>query len=145
MLDTMTSYENLDAFRQAHPGVPVAGDGFFTHQTREQLQKIIDQTLTSLKKKRELTGPRAAVAAADALLKQASSAQQHQQVMVRWGVHQPAATGARGGGVATTPVQHFTVKDPAGGNDWHLTLDKNLQTILELSHSAGAVVRVANV
>ena len=71
MLKTHGDYEKTAVFQEAHPLVAVNGDGFFDHQTKEDLQHIVDQTLKSLKSKRELTGGNPALrTAAMTLLKQ---------------------------------------------------------------------------
>jgi hypothetical protein len=145
MLATHANYQKLAPFRVAHPGVAVDGDGFFTAQTRDELQAIIDQTLTSLKKKRELTGARAgARTAANTMLRQAGTADTVNVVTVRWGMHQDNAGPARGSSGATTWLRHFTVIDPAGGNDWHIYCDDAMNTIMYLSQNAGVFVKVDN-
>src|SRR5436190_2254393 len=112
MLKTRANYQKLAEFRTAHPAVVVPGDGFFSNKTQAELQEIVDQTLTSLKKKREVTGPvgqAAAIAAAEALLKAAGTADKAHTVYVRWGIHQAVAGVARGGGAIT--MNHFSVED----------------------------------
>jgi hypothetical protein len=146
MLKTRADYQKLATFRDAHPTVLVPGDGFFSTKTGAELQEIVDQTLTSLKKKREITGPPGqglAIAAAEALLKAAGSADTTHTVHVRWGIHQAVAGVARGGGVIT--MNHFSVEDPNGGNDWHLYVDKGESTIIELTQTATVVLRIGNV
>jgi len=147
MLATHANYQKLAPFKQAHPAVAVNGDGFFTHQTRDQLQAIIDQTLASLKSKRMLSGATAAVrTAAETMLKQAGSKDQNHVVTVTWGMHQDNQGPARGGGNNnTTWLRHFTVADPGGGNDWHVYCDDNMNTIMSLSQNAGVYVMVENV
>lgn len=143
MLTTHADYQKIAKFRQTHPTVDVPGDGFFTNLTADQLQKIIDQTLASLKTRRYITGGNnAACTAAGTLLKQAGSADTKNTVWVTWGLHQDTATTARGGG--STATRHFTVRDPAGGNEWHLYTDSNQQTIIEMSQSAAGVLKIAN-
>jgi hypothetical protein len=145
MLKTRPNYQKLASFRQAHPAVVVPGDGFFSNKTQAELQEIIDQTLTSLKKKREITGPvgqAAAIAAAEALLKAAGSADKAHTVYVRWGIHQAVAGVARGGGAIT--MNHFSVEDPGGGNDWHLYVDKGEATIIEMTQNPAVVMRIEN-
>jgi hypothetical protein len=145
MLATHGNYERLTPFRVAHPTVAVNGDGFFTHQTRDELQAIIDQTLVSLKKKRVLTGGTAALrTAAMTVLRQAGSTDNVNVVTVTWGLHQGQYGPARGSGGATW-LLHFTVTDPGGGNDWHLYVDDGLNTITSLSQGPGVFVMVDNV
>ena len=145
MLATHANYEKLAPFRLAHPMVVVPGDGFFTHQTREELQTIIDQTVKSLKTKRELTGATLPVRnAAMAMLKQAASSDTVNVVTVTWGMHQDQAGPARGTG-GNTWLRHFTVADPGGGNDWHLYCDDGMNTVMYLSQNAGVFVKVDNV
>jgi hypothetical protein len=146
MLKTRASYQKLDVFRQQHPLVTVPGDGFFTTLSGEELQQIVDQTLTSLKKKRVITGGTVgARAAALALLKRAGSADTTNAVYVTWGLHQDTWGTARGGGGTITATRHFTVEDPGGGNDWHLYTDSSQQTILEMSQTAGVFLQISNV
>jgi hypothetical protein len=143
MLKTSANYQKLAQFRLAHPLVAVPGDGFFTNKTQSELQKIVDQTLDSLKKKREIQGgTRLLRDQAQALLKAAGS-KQEDVVTVRWGIHQDTAGMARGGGAST--FRHFTVVDPNGGNDWHLYADAGLKTIIEMSQAVGVGVQIANV
>lgn len=144
MLKTRPNYQKLAVFREQHPTVAAPGDGFFVNSTTEELQEIIDQTLASLKKKRTFTGGNAAArAAAEALLKQAGSADKIHTVWVTWGLHQDTWGAARGG--AVTATRHFTAEDPAGGNDWHLYTDSGQNTIIEMSQTAGVFVQIANV
>lgn len=146
MLATHANYEKLAPFRQAHPLVVVPGDGFFTHQTKDELQEIVDQTVKSLKYKRELTGATAGVrTAAETVLKQAASADTGHTVTVTWGMHQDTQGPARGDSGGQTWLRHFTVRDPGGGNDWHLYCDDGMNTIMHLSQNAGVFVKVENV
>lgn len=146
MLKTRANYQKLAVFREAHPTVVVPGDGFFTNKTAAELQEIIDQTLTSLKKKRVISGGNgAARTAAETLLKWLGSADTTHNVYVRWGIHQDTWGVARGGGVIIS-TQHFTVEDPAApaGNDWHLYIDSGEKTIIEMSQNAGVFLQIAN-
>ncbi len=143
MLKANANYQKLSAFRDAHPAVNVPGDGFFSNKTIEELQAIVDQTLVSLKKKREISGGNGALRLAAAnLLKQAGSDDAANTVVVVWGIHQATAGAARGGGATT--LYHFTVNDPAGLNDWHLYVDSGEKTIVEMSQGGGAFVQISN-
>ncbi|GAA4604505.1 hypothetical protein BJY16_005032 [Actinoplanes octamycinicus] len=145
MLKTRTTYRSLESFRKAHPLVTVPGDGFFANKTEAELQQIVKQTLTSLKKKRVITGPKGqsvAVKAAEDLLK-AAGPDDARTVYVRWDIHQAEAGVARGGGDIT--MNHFSVENPGGGNDWHLYVDKGEATIIAMSQDPAVILRIDNV
>lgn len=173
MIITHANYEKLAVFREAHTALPAGfvkdtqhPDGsrttFFTHATAEDFQKVVDQTLISLSKKRHLevydldnTGPapvltladsddgtKAALEAAETALTKASSKSKDTKVTVVWGLHQSEYFPARGSGA--TGTQHFTVRVVGGGADWHFYVDTAFKTILWMSQSATRFIHVAN-
>jgi len=148
MLLTELTYENLDEFNKDHSST-YTGE-FFVHQTQEQLQKIVDQTLDSLRHKREFVGDDDLCKAARALLKNAASTEKTAQVRVRWGMHQKEDDYARGRNAvdneALTSLHHFTVTTLiTGENDWHLYTDKQMHTIMYMSRSRTESVKIDNV
>lgn len=146
------NYRKLDPFQQEHPEVEVLGDGFFADVTEEQLRKIIDQTNDILRKKRRLEfqqdkrdqgrADRYEKAAA-ALLKSADSRAEGATVEVVWGVHQEVTAEARSGEGERT-YWHFTVKTPDGKSQWHLYVDREMQSITYLTPKRGRFVKVVN-
>lgn len=147
MLVASAGYKKLADFQEAHPDVEVTGDGFFTLDTYKDLQKIIDQTATSLKSKRYLTSSvDELVKKAKDLLEKAGS-KNVEKVTVRWGLHQDEKMAARGGGnrEGDSSLLHFTVRDPGGGNDWHLYVGSSKETIIRMSQGRDSFVEVANV
>lgn len=144
------NYRKLDPFRQEHPEVEVPGDGFFADVTQEQLQKIIDQTNDILRKRRRLEfqqdKPDQVRAdkyegAAAALLKSADSRAEGATVEVVWGVHQEVTAEARSGGGQRT-YWHFTVKTPDDRKQWHLYVDREMQSITYLTPKRGRFIKV---
>ncbi len=143
MLSTEIPYENIDEFNKEHNSTH--GDGFFIHQTQAELQKIVDQTLDSLRHKREFTGPAELCKAAEVLLKKAGSADKTSRVWVRWGLHQEQQKDARGDSGAWTKLNHFTVTTLSGDNDWHFYTDKAMNTLMYMSRSRTEIVKIENV
>jgi hypothetical protein len=144
MLLTELTYENLDEFNKEHDFD--CEEGFFTHKTQAELQKIVDQTLDSLRHKREITGESKLAEAALALLKKAGSADTKSQVWVRWGLHQLEEKDARGDSGGQTKLHHFTVTTLiTGENDWHFYVDKLMHTIMYMSRSRTELVKIENV
>lgn len=146
------NYRKVTAFRDAHTEVVDDGDGFFADVTEEQLQKIVNQTNDILKKRRRLEFQQEKhdqakadkyEKAADALLKSADSRFEGATVEVVWGVHQEVTEKARSGGGERT-YWHFTVKTPDGKNQWHLYVDRDMQSITYLTPKRGRFVKVVN-
>jgi exoribonuclease II len=156
MLLTEIPYEDLAEFNREHGSDYQAP--FFVHQTQAQLQKIVDQTLDSLRHKREIVGDEAVCKAARVLLKKAASADKDAKIWVRWGMHQPQRGASRGMQdvplgdddeelrKTLTQLHHFTVTTlVTGENDWHLYTDKAMHTVMYMSRGRTEIVKIENV
>lgn len=144
MLRTEIPYENLDEFNKEHQSEYEAP--FFIHQTQAELQKIVDQTLDSIRHKRELVGDAELCKAAAAVLKKAGSSDKESLIWVRWGVHQEQRKDARGDSGGKTKLNHFTVTTLIDGeNDWHFFIDNLMHTIMYMSRDRENIVKIENV
>jgi len=114
-------YKKNNTFQQQHPLV-VIGTDFFGSETVKDLQQIVDDTITSLKKKCYLTCPTVLTLANAKLLLKAAASTDIAQVQIIWGLHQaqPGAAVVGGGAVNPGTHQHFTVSYT--NINWHLYL-----------------------
>jgi len=119
-------FKKITEFRLQHPLLVIGGaaaQDFFGGEELGDLQQMVDDTLSSLAKKRYLSCPTAQTRAdANIVLKAAGSSDKASRVEVVWGLHQPQPGGAVVGGGAINPGthQHFTVS--YNHASWHMYL-----------------------